>query len=266
MKTKRLIAIFIILAIVTLIVILGSVVFTVQSVSVDFLTTRIYSQNITDEEIISTANIPYSKSVFTLEKEVYAQALEKQYPYLKVESIETKFPNKISIHLSEREPLYAININDTGDYAILDKELKVLQLSTSDFSLFLINIIIVDLHTACVKDNFIRGEFVNFEEGNALKNIAYFFDRYGYDNLSMRTLIKDIEFDVTAIVDRVDCKIAWEYGIDTAINNIDYAPQRLIGGAITKYQELKDANISDKIVTIYIDSEDSLCFSIVDKI
>ena len=136
MKTKRLIAIFIILAIVTLIVILGSVVFTVQSVSVDFLTTRIYSQNITDEEIISTANIPYSKSVFTLEKDVYTQALEKQYPYLKVESIETKFPNKISIHLSEREPLYAININDTGDYAILDKELKVLQLSTSDFSLF----------------------------------------------------------------------------------------------------------------------------------
>lgn len=265
MKTKRLIAIFIILAIVTLIVVLGSVVFTVQSVSVDFLTTRIFTTDITDEQILQTADIPHSKSVFALDKDAYSDSIEKEYPYIKVESIETKFPNSIVIHLSERSPLYAVDINGTGDYAILDKDMKVLQLSNGDFSSFDDKIIKVTLHTACVKDNFIRGEFVSFDESNALKNIAYYFERYGYDNISMRTLVTNIDFDVTSIVDRVDCKIAWAYGLDTAINDIDRDPMRLIGGAITKYREYKEDNISDKIITIYIDENDTLSFMLTDK-
>lgn len=70
-------------------------------------------------------DVKTGESIFLINKSKIASALEEKEPYLRVVSIETKFPNKLVIHSAERESMYAIHITD-DDYAIVDELGKVL--------------------------------------------------------------------------------------------------------------------------------------------
>ena len=137
MKTKRLIIILSIVAVLVLIVVLSSTVFTLKKVEINFYdksdqliednnTLNHYSEN-DIKAIIDSAGFKYGKNMLLIKKKPYIQKLESANPYLKVIGITSKFPNKLVIKAAEREEYYYTQIS-SGKYAILDGELKLLNI------------------------------------------------------------------------------------------------------------------------------------------
>jgi len=128
MKSKKLIALICVLAFITVLIVLNSTLFTLQHISVNWMTTKYKLEVMQDKDLIKS--VPLGDSIFLLNKEEIKNRLEKDNSYLRVVGIETKFPNKIVIHSAERETLYAVQIT-SNEYAVIDELGKVLELSTS---------------------------------------------------------------------------------------------------------------------------------------
>ena len=124
MKSKKLLVFLIMFVFITVLVVLNSTLFTLQHISISWLTSTINLKTMNEKEVTSLID-ERGESIFLLNKEEISAKLEKKHPYLRVVGIETKFPNKIVIYSAEREDLYAVKIAD-GDYAIIDDYGKVL--------------------------------------------------------------------------------------------------------------------------------------------
>lgn len=129
MKSKKLIVIMSILIFLTVLIVLNSTLFTLQSVNVNWLTTKHQLESVKDYKLIDSVRT--GDSIFLIKKDEIKHDLEKKYPYLRVVSIETQFPNKIVIHSAERESMFAIKLSD-NEYAIVDELGKVLSFGTSN--------------------------------------------------------------------------------------------------------------------------------------
>lgn len=125
MKKSWIIALSVVGVVIVTIIILCFTLFTVQNVNVQFWTSTQHEYE--DEKIISASNIQMGKNIFFLDKQNFADNIEREYPYLQVINIETSFPSSLTIHVRERQSFYAIK-NDEG-YLILDDYLKVLEQS-----------------------------------------------------------------------------------------------------------------------------------------
>lgn len=125
MKKSWIIALSVVGVVIVTIIILCFTLFTVQNVNVQFWTSTQHEYE--DEKIISASNIQMGKNIFFLDKQNFADNIEREYPYLQVINIETSFPSSLTIHVRERQSFYAIK-NDEG-YLILDDYLKVLEKS-----------------------------------------------------------------------------------------------------------------------------------------
>ena len=165
MKSKKLVVMLSILAFLTVLIVLNSTLFTLQTVNVNWLTTKYELSGLKDDDI--TNNVLKGESIFLLNKQNIADKLEKEYPYLRVVSIETKFPNKIVIHSAEREGMFAVDLG-AGEFAIIDGLGKVLRFATDN--IFVGN----DLGTKPIRlifnegslnhDNFVVGEAVKHDK------------------------------------------------------------------------------------------------------
>lgn len=125
MKKSWIIALSVVGVVIVTIIILCFTLFTVQNVNVQFWTSTQHEYE--DEKIISASNIQMGKNIFFLDKQNFADNIEREYPYLQVINIETSFPSSLTIHVRERQSFYAVK-NDEG-YLILDDYLKVLEKS-----------------------------------------------------------------------------------------------------------------------------------------
>ncbi len=126
MKSKKFIILISILLIIALIIILASSVFTLKTISFNFLNQRNVLAKYTTDVFVEDVSVPYGDSIFLINKTKLKDDLESKNAYLEVVSIEKTFPNNIVIHASEREEVYAIKIED-NTYAITDKSLKILK-------------------------------------------------------------------------------------------------------------------------------------------
>lgn len=129
MKNKKLVACLIVFACLVVLVILSSAIFALSNVSVNF----VYSSPSFEgkqQEIIDSADFAYGTNVLFLKKQPYISRLEKNFPYLKVLNIETKFPNKLVLNCEERQELFAVKLID-NTYAIIDEDYKILKKSSS---------------------------------------------------------------------------------------------------------------------------------------
>lgn len=122
MKKGLIISLSIFFGIIAIFIILCFTVFTVKTVQVEFATSQSHAWS--EEEIISSAEIPMGKNILFFSKQGHVDKLEKKYPYLEVINIETVFPSKLVIHCAEREEIFAVQREE--DYIILDDEFKVL--------------------------------------------------------------------------------------------------------------------------------------------
>lgn len=122
---KRLIIIFSSLVAAVVLVVVLCVIFITGNVYVKTATDTVLDKA-TMEEIVLKSGIAKYSSIFSVSEQKAIDNIEGNFPSLKVISIERKFPNNVEIKITSRLGIIAIKIND-GGYAILDRELKVVQ-------------------------------------------------------------------------------------------------------------------------------------------
>lgn len=83
------------------------------------------TENISIENVISSSGIKKGKSIFLINKEQAINQIEKSNPYVKIEKIEIKFPNKIEYIISAREEFCFEIVG--GTYTVFDNEFKALR-------------------------------------------------------------------------------------------------------------------------------------------
>ncbi len=167
MSKKLIITLSIIFSVVAVLLILFWTLFGLSTVTVQFHSTKINLAEVTDQEIVSAGGFRYGACVFFEGKNKYIQNLEKssneKLAYLRVLNIETVFPNKMVIHVAEREELFAVR---TSEHTyICDRDLRVLQIDQEREN-------IIEVEGLDIQNEEIKiGDFLSVKQG-AIKNFC----------------------------------------------------------------------------------------------
>lgn len=212
MKTKRLIILISVIAVIVLLVVLNSTVFTLKKVEINFYdkndqliednNTLTHFDQSSIQQIISSADFKFGKNMFLIKKKPYIDALEKNNAYLKVIDITSVFPNKLVVKVVEREDFYSVNL-DNGKYAILDGELKVLNIvdSLDKYS---------TISSSIDVDNVEIGSFINFtDEQKILKQVQTYLYNCTFDTPKAIAFIEGINVNFDYMTDNPTQDCLW---------------------------------------------------------
>lgn len=79
------------------------------------------------DKILKNGEFDYGKTVLFMNFDENIDKIEKLNPFVKVEDVETIFPNKAKVKISERIPVYRVqDSKDAFKWYVLDKDFKVL--------------------------------------------------------------------------------------------------------------------------------------------
>ncbi len=225
MKNKRLIILLSIFAFLTLVVILCSTLFTLRSVSFSWKSAKVYLQKYSDATIAESVDL--GDSIFLLNKSKMTAKLESKYPYLRVIKIETKFPNKVVVHVVERDSVYAVKLTDK--YALIDEDNKVLQYVTAeglaswDDKTMGVKPIVATVYNNGAEYNLKESDFALGQIASVkrvtplLKNMADTLKKYGYPSNS---LLKGFADTINVnIAYQSDATIHTKYGLNIVIKD-----------------------------------------------
>ncbi|MBQ9790588.1 MAG: FtsQ-type POTRA domain-containing protein [Clostridia bacterium] len=139
MKKRRIIIICSIVAVVIILIGTLSALFNLRNVSIEVLkNSEIVESRVlaSDEDIIKSADFNYGSNMLFTSYEENQAKIEKAFPYLKVEKMVRKFPNKMTIYVSGRVPEVIVeDKNDSNMWYVLDIDMKVLDVLTSSSQL-----------------------------------------------------------------------------------------------------------------------------------
>lgn len=182
---KRLIIIFVCLAVFVLTVVLGAVVFTVSDIQV--LAAGDNDSEFDKAKIVTDSGIKHKISIFTVNEKKAIENIEKNNPYVKVISIERVFPNKVHINISKRIGILAMELSDGNNYAIIDRELKILEIiAKNDINLYeytLINgYILKSENTDTLAGNFLSLDVLQiknlYDTVQGMENVGFVNERF----------------------------------------------------------------------------------------
>lgn len=266
MKNKRLIILFSFLVFFIVLIVLSSTLFTLQNVTINWMTDKYQLKNIKDYDL--TSKVSLGESIFLINKDDISNKLEKKYPYLRVVGVETKFPNKIIVHTAEREELFAIK-KSNGDYAILDEFGKILNsdMSSSKF-VELANSslggapIEVDLNMTIQDGDLVEGEFIkSVSVKNLLSNLAYSFRQASYIPATSKGVFKYIKVEMSINIDTNEkediINIQTRRGIVIKLKDAkNHTTDKLLLGLSTYNEMHKDGDVNGTITVFYSDKLD----------
>ena len=138
MKRKKLWIILISVILGIVVILTGGYFLTkLSSVSVEFRTRLSVTETRLEEGVLEkvkmSGEFDYSSSILFLNTNESIQKIEKDNPYIKVQQIIRKFPNKLHVYVSERIPKYRVQDSKLSNkWCILDDEFKVLECVTTE--------------------------------------------------------------------------------------------------------------------------------------
>lgn len=232
MSKKWIISLSVIFGIIAIMLILFWTLFGLSSVSVSFDST-LKNLTVSQEEIVEAGEFKKHVSVLFENKKkyiekIYNKASEiKNFAYIKISNIETVFPNKFVIHITEREELFAIKYND--QFLICDRDLRVLKI-LEDFTSYQDNPILIN-NLQILNQQIQVGDFLDVAEASIKKLYSAFLQNNR--NLS-QILGKFKEMNIFTYEDSVTlkeyygCSLTTFSGQKFDIYNIDFAlPQKI---------------------------------------
>ncbi len=164
MKSKRMIILISIAVLLVTIIVLSSTVFCLRKIDLTFYDkddvqitdmTKLEHYSTDDfDDIIANGEFKKGSSIFLINKSKYMDKLESNNPYLKVISLQIKFPNRIVIKAVERQEMYYVVSGE--EYVVLDTELKVLR--KTELEPDLIKIVGLPENSAYALGSFISGQ------------------------------------------------------------------------------------------------------------
>lgn len=256
MKSKKLVIILCILAFITVLIVINSTLFTLQSVSINWLTSKYILDIDSVKDYNITDKVDVGGSIFLVQKDEITSKLEKSFPYLRVVSIETKFPNKLVLHTAERESLYAVKLS-SNEYAILDELGKVLNLSTYE-SIFEgagadlgTRPILVNFESISINEkDFVIGEEVSSEYVKyILKSMSYSLRETSYIPATSKGVLKSI--DITSQGDTSFVSIKTRNGMVLNVNEFEnYTTDKLLL-AFERYNALHNEGVVDCTIEVW---------------
>lgn len=192
MKTKRLVILLSIFALLILIVILSSTLFSLSKVELAFLEVPTNYTIKNSQDIIDSGDFNYNRSIFLVNKDAHSAKIEAQFPNLKVVNIETKFPNKLVVQVVERQEFLALYQFDIDKYYVVDGDMKILRIVD--------NALAVSGIAQCMVtqdlQNYKVGDFIAYDkETTILSELASAFWRCGYSEKEMNALVKSVYVD-----------------------------------------------------------------------
>ena len=248
MKNKRLIIILSVFAFLVLIAVLCSTVFTVRKVSLNWLTTKV---NIEENDDTFIADIEKGESVFLVDKKAIIDKLESKYPYLKVVSVEVKFPNKLVVHTAERQELYSLKIKD-DKHAIIDSDCKVLRIvSDSELGKIDVKPIPVTLMGYTIDENNISvSQIANLGWiKNVLNNFSIALYSCGYQDIDAKNNIEKLSIDVSGYENKISIKM--RYGVEMEIQQISEKLVEKFDFGVNIYDKLTEQEKSEGVIRVY---------------
>ena len=255
MKNKKLIILFSILVFFTVLIVLSSTLFTLQNLTINWMTDTKQLSKYKDYEI--TENIALGESIFLVDKDEIASTLEKKYPYLRVVGLETKFPNKIVLHTAEREGLYAIKKSD-GNYVILDEYGKVIEgkvsyeefVKMSNSSLGGAPIEINFDNLTIKDDDMLEGEFIKVASvKDLLNNLSLSLRQSSHTPTTSKGVFKYI--NVTSLGESEIVSIETRRGIIIELKDAEnYTTDKLLLGLST-YNDLHKQGVVNGIIEVF---------------
>lgn len=113
-----------------------AIMFRLKTVNVEFRS-RAVNTNLPaeiQERVFETGEFSIGKNIVFMNFEENIQKIEKNNPFVKVEQIIRKFPNKATIYISERIPKYRVkeDSKQSNSWYILDEDFKILDKVSDD--------------------------------------------------------------------------------------------------------------------------------------
>ena len=125
-------------------------------------------------------------SIFSVDESIVVRNIELAHPSYKVISVERKFPNTVCVNLTNRTPVYSMNIYD-GTHALVDRELKIVDIVESDENVNYIT----RISGYELKNTVQKGGFLNI---NFLREITAEAEKLSFVNQRMSSFIPSIEY------------------------------------------------------------------------
>lgn len=182
MKKKHIIVWSIVVGVILSLCIIGTMVFRLGKI--DFQLTaslrvpersRLFTTNQTKEDVennmLESAKFEQGGNILFMSFDAQINNIEKANPFIKVEKLVRKFPNKVVVYYSEREATALIPITSVeGSYYVVDTDLKILDSVTFDSGKYLNNgqseyaLPIIDYFGYSVDfENYKLGDFIDNE-------------------------------------------------------------------------------------------------------
>ena len=226
---KRLLGIFIAVAVAVVVIVVCCVMFLTGSVEVR-TTDNLTLDDETVNGIIAQSGISKGESVFSIDENSSVSAVEKAYPLYKVVNIERKFPNKVVIYVALRTPLMAIAFEtEEGDeelFAVVDNELKILYTATR-----------AEIYALTYVDNFTIaggeesvGSFVSDKSG-WLSGIVGGAHKVSFVSARFTDFVKQIKFG------QINVSVLTNTGVTLVLKNVESIDDMFVG-AYTYYSTL----------------------------
>ncbi len=232
MKKKLLISLSVVFGIVAVLLLLFWTLFGLSKVTVSFSTT-LENLTVSKQEIIKVGKFRKGASVLFENKKKSIKRIEdyvsknKNFAYIKIENIETVFPNKFVIHISEREELFAVSYEEK--FLICDRDLRVLNI-LDKFESSQNNAILLEGLT--IKNKTVEiGDFLKTEE-NSIKKLYSAFVSNNRNLNEQRSKFEKLELskykDDFTKKEYVSLELSTFAGRTFEIRNIDFALQNKV--------------------------------------
>jgi hypothetical protein len=150
---------------------------------------------------IEKSGLKNRSSVFFIKKSKIQNNIESEFPYLKLINIETTFPNKLILHIAQREENFAVKNHSLGFYTILDYEFKALRvLNQTDFEALENKPIVLEFSDSG-QINLQAGEFSELnQEKMLISKLSKSFLMHGRDVEEQKHLFKNISLTGDVLV------------------------------------------------------------------
>lgn len=225
-----------VLALLILIVVLSSVFFTVGKISVVWHTDKVKLEDVTNEQVVSSSGLALGTHIFFVDKDDATNSIEKAYPYIKINNIETIFPNTLLIHAQERQAIFALQMETS--YYLVDSEFKVLEVVSGEFVSNTTNAIKIEGDFAFDE---VAGEFLTASGTlSAFKTLQQSFYENYYEDENEFYVDDMLAFFKSASY--TDTKITFEtfFGVKVEIYNPSYKQQQKIAMFLLQIESLTE--------------------------
>jgi|GEM_PF-2385923 len=245
---KRLVIVLVIVGVFAALLILGSALFSLRQVTIEYRTTG--ATNITQyskDKIIKAGEFKYGSNILFLDYSKNISRIEAAFPYVKVVGTEAKFPNSVIVYITERDPAFRFSLS-AGGWAVADAEFKVLRVVSNESELTSAELTL-PIWTNFSKTSATAGSFMSSSNEQTLITAisrALSDDDVNLDVSILSTITlneNDGEFDSEIVLDNgVTIRI---YGLNNLANKMLFA--------FNHYQEVIEPSgedLSTKVITI----------------